>query len=349
MPPNMVDTQKDEKAWKRAKARAAKQGHDEDWPYVVAIYQSMTGKKGTKKGNAPAVAKGDPAPKLTAEEAKAVAFSSLDSSLSWRLFNDGGCSPVPIDGSAPKPMTDDQIVESTYNSLVSEMGYSKRGADNVRMLGGVDKLRATIRERMAYLRGLRLAQEGATKGRYAPLIDVLSKATAALEPEYQRPTWGNPYAIVSGIKIHVEQFPGEQRNGSTMASAYGEVIGVLGADGEPWDCYIGQNKSAPAVFVIDQLDENGEVDEHKAMVGFDTAEDAAHAYVMQLPVSRMGGMVAVSAPALASFLANTPNVSAEPFASLLEEAGVPCIRVWAPLSGVGPLASPSVQQANGAV
>lgn len=270
MPPNMVDTAAEEKAWKRAKARAAKQGHEEDWPYVVAIFQKM--KKGTAKG----------------------------------------ISGIPANFGPNVPRLDPTSGMGDASTWVSR------------------------------------STEPA-KGPYAPLINALEKATVALEPEYQRPVWSNPYAVVSGIKVHIEQLPGEQRNGSTMAVGYGEVIGTMGADGEPFDVYVGQNKTAPMVYVIDQLDADGEVDEHKAMVGFDTAEDAAHAYVMQLPVSKMGGMVAVSAPALASFLANHSSVSAEPFADLLMEAGVPCVKVWAPLSGVGPLASPGVQQANGAV
>lgn len=235
MPPSMVETKGDEKAWKRAKARAEKQGHAEDWPYVVAIYQSMAGKKGTAKGT------------------------------------------------------------------------------------------------------------------FGPLVDVLSKATVGDNPDYYRPSGMEAVALVSGIRVHVEYFPGTARDGYTQHSGYGEVIGCTGADGEPYDCFIGQNKAAPTVYVIDQLDENGELDEHKAMVGFDSPEDAAHAYVMQLPTGKMGGMVAVSGAELARFLANTPMVSAEPFADLLAEAGVPSVKVWAPLSGLGPLASPSVRAANGGV
>lgn len=37
-----------EKYWNRAKTQAAEAGHTEDWPYVMAIYQSMT--KNRKKG-----------------------------------------------------------------------------------------------------------------------------------------------------------------------------------------------------------------------------------------------------------------------------------------------------------
>jgi len=47
MPTNLVRTKKDEELWSRAKARAAEQGHKEDWAYVNGIYQRMKGN--TKK------------------------------------------------------------------------------------------------------------------------------------------------------------------------------------------------------------------------------------------------------------------------------------------------------------
>ena len=49
MPLNSVKTKKDEELWSRAKAQAAKQGHEEDWAYVMSIYQSMKGKKKSSK------------------------------------------------------------------------------------------------------------------------------------------------------------------------------------------------------------------------------------------------------------------------------------------------------------
>jgi len=48
MPTNLVHTEHDEKLWRQAKALAAKNGHKENWGYVVSIYQSMKG-KGTPK------------------------------------------------------------------------------------------------------------------------------------------------------------------------------------------------------------------------------------------------------------------------------------------------------------
>ena len=41
MPTNLVKTEQDEKIWHQAKALAAKNGHKENWGYIVSIYQSM--------------------------------------------------------------------------------------------------------------------------------------------------------------------------------------------------------------------------------------------------------------------------------------------------------------------
>lgn len=43
--PNIVKTKKDESLWSRAKVKAAEQGHEKDWPYIVAIFKSMKGEK----------------------------------------------------------------------------------------------------------------------------------------------------------------------------------------------------------------------------------------------------------------------------------------------------------------
>jgi hypothetical protein len=232
MPHNMVETKKDEGAWKRAKARAAKQGHSEDWPYVVSIFQSMTGK-------------------------------------------------------------------------------------------------------------------GTAKGPLGPMVDVLRKATMTTAPAYDTPSGMAKLVVIQGLRVNIEQVPGDMRHGRMMSVGYGDIAGTMASDGEPFDCYIGQNKDAELVYVIDQLGPDGQIDEHKAMVGFDISEDAARAYCSQMGSNKMGGMVALRGPDLARYLANNPDVSAEPFADLVFAAGCPMVQVWAPMFGIGQLASPSVIRANG--
>lgn len=47
--PAFIKSPADEKAWQVAKARAKEQGHDEDWPYVTAIWKSMRGKAAAER------------------------------------------------------------------------------------------------------------------------------------------------------------------------------------------------------------------------------------------------------------------------------------------------------------
>lgn len=49
-----------EKIWAKARAAAAKQGHDEDWPYVMGIYKRMNGESPEEKtsGKIPGVPDG---------------------------------------------------------------------------------------------------------------------------------------------------------------------------------------------------------------------------------------------------------------------------------------------------
>lgn len=42
--PAFLKTPADEAAWTKAKARAKEQGHEENWPYITAIWKTMTGK-----------------------------------------------------------------------------------------------------------------------------------------------------------------------------------------------------------------------------------------------------------------------------------------------------------------
>lgn len=95
--------------------------------------------------------------------------------------------------------------------------------------------------------------------------------------------------IFRGLKIRIENEAGSIRKGVDKATgekwevemkySYGEIIGSMGVDGDPVDCFIGDNKSAKFVYVIHQLNKhNGTFDEDKCMLGFDDAMDAKAAY-----------------------------------------------------------------------
>jgi SPP1 gp7 family putative phage head morphogenesis protein len=83
-----------------------------------------------------------------------------------------------------------------------------------------------------------------------------------------------------------------------MKFPYGYLPGTLGADGEPVDTYLGDDESAPWVYVIHQLAKLGgfiEHDEDKVMIGFRSADAAARAYNSQYSDPRFfGGMSQMS-------------------------------------------------------
>lgn len=43
MPAGVVETKKDEEAWKMAKKQAKKQGQEDNYAYIMSIYKKMTG------------------------------------------------------------------------------------------------------------------------------------------------------------------------------------------------------------------------------------------------------------------------------------------------------------------
>lgn len=64
-----------------------------------------------------------------------------------------------------------------------------------------------------------------------------------------------------------------------MPHHYGFIKGTKGADGDEVDCFIGQNLKSNRAFVINQVDQNGKFDEHKCMLGFNSASQAKQAYL----------------------------------------------------------------------
>lgn len=75
--------------------------------------------------------------------------------------------------------------------------------------------------------------------------------------------------------------PATGRSGrTTMLFPYGEVIGSVGADGDPVDVFLGPNENAPFAFIVHQRRLDTQTyDEDKVMLGFDTPLAAKHAFM----------------------------------------------------------------------
>jgi hypothetical protein len=96
---------------------------------------------------------------------------------------------------------------------------------------------------------------------------------------------------VAGLDITIENPQGSVRSGTgadgnewsvTMNHHYGYMLGSEGNDGDQIDTYV--NPGMPEdwegdVTIIDQLDDQGNFDEHKVMLGWEDSEDAVEAYL----------------------------------------------------------------------
>jgi Inorganic Pyrophosphatase len=97
--------------------------------------------------------------------------------------------------------------------------------------------------------------------------------------------WATEYL---GLTIDIETDAGDDRTGTSddgtqwshrLPYPYGEVRGSLGADGDPIDVYLGPQRLAPYVYVIQtKFPGSKGFDETKSMIGFSTQADAEAAF-----------------------------------------------------------------------
>ena len=93
---------------------------------------------------------------------------------------------------------------------------------------------------------------------------------------------------VDGYNVSIENPKGSVRRGkgedgkewqTTMQNDYGYIRGTEGVDGDHIDVFLSDTPEQGDVFVIDQLDKDGNFDEHKVMYGFPTEQAARYAYL----------------------------------------------------------------------
>jgi ppGpp synthetase/RelA/SpoT-type nucleotidyltranferase len=86
---------------------------------------------------------------------------------------------------------------------------------------------------------------------------------------------------------------GKNPDGTTfkteMKVDYGYIPDTTAAgDKEKLDIYVGTNEDAEYAYIVEQLDDKGEFDEYKVMLGFDTLEAAEEAYIGQAGEDLLG-------------------------------------------------------------
>ena len=92
-----------------------------------------------------------------------------------------------------------------------------------------------------------------------------------------------------GLKISIENRKGSMRKGidsdgkpwkNKMSYPYGYIrLTQSHRDGEHIDCFIGPNENAENVYVVHTNNANGDSDEDKCFLGFDSAEEAKKAFM----------------------------------------------------------------------
>lgn len=105
---------------------------------------------------------------------------------------------------------------------------------------------------------------------------------------------------VKGMKISIENPKGSYRRGkdkngkewkTLMKNHYGYFNVTKGKDGDAVDVFIGPNiENFENVYCVDQKNTNGEFDETKVMLGFDSKDEAKNAYLSNYSADWKGFM-----------------------------------------------------------
>ena len=140
---------------------------------------------------------------------------------------------------------------------------------------------------------LREHMEAAAKdNKQFSLKDRLADAAAKTD---QNPTEGQKKAgnyqkgrvSIHDMRVSIENPRGSIRTGPgwerEMMDHYGQIIGTEGADGDPVDVFIGRHPESEIAFVVDQVDQSGNFDECKVILGAISEKHARQIYSRNYP------------------------------------------------------------------
>lgn len=107
--------------------------------------------------------------------------------------------------------------------------------------------------------------------------------TEPTQPQKEAGNYQKGHETISGLDISIENAAGSRRQPEfqPLQSHYGYIKGTVGADKDHVDIFVKQgtpkNWSGP-VYVVDQHNQAGDFDEHKAVIGVNTHAEAAKEY-----------------------------------------------------------------------
>lgn len=263
----------------------------------------------------------------------------------------------PMATTTPHP--DDVVVQQRDDKtghVITEQIVAPENVDKVAPVDGTTTSVKSVEEAAAE-RQQADASEKATKVAEpapAPATTVVDEAAhqAATSPMNDKPqpteaqkksgNYAKGHVKLGGMDIAIENPEGSERSGvspegkpwsMTMANHYGYIKGTVGNDKDHVDVFIGPNHNSNKVFVVDQVNPDGSFDEHKALLGFNTEEEARAGYlanyetgwkglgaISEMPVpafkswvkdGKKGKPLALAAPALTEKPATTQEVKNE--------------------------------------
>jgi N12 class adenine-specific DNA methylase len=207
-------------------------------------------------------------------------------------------------------------VMAALNAIAGREWSTPPGATNIRRLAfnKVEDARAFIAKMQAFDGA---AAEGAPGSVAAAATETEENPT---EGQKEAENYKTGKADWQGLKLSVENRKGTERSKKTpdgavewsvtMPAHYGRILGTKGADGDHVDFYMGDNEASENVWVIDQLDaETGSFDEHKVMLGFNSATEAKDTYKAGFSdgkgEDRLGAITKMTVDAFKKNLANS--------------------------------------------
>ena len=116
--------------------------------------------------------------------------------------------------------------------------------------------------------------------------------TGATDAQREALNYRHGKANIHGLEIMIEYPKGSIRRGTNkegkkwervMQSHYGRLRRTVGLDGENVDVFIGEHPESQLVYVIDQLDEDGNLDEHKVVIGTRNVAEARKVFLDNYP------------------------------------------------------------------
>lgn len=174
------------------------------------------------------------------------------------------------------------------------------------------------------------ASEGDLDDELVPLIEEIAKGELDLSVLTKKTANDKTNKIVNfdGIKINIEWPAGSVREYEDsdykryMLYDYGYIRGVGGHDGEELDVFIGDEKDADKVYVIEQLAglweaentdaELGDFDEYDIFIGFENAEEARNCFLLHYNPEQFGDVMEMGIDEFKDFVIEVLQGSTDP-------------------------------------